>query len=75
MGTLRRKGAEQEIKGLGQRAKGMAQEVIGRVTDDESLRGRGELNQLGGQIRARAGEAGRKIGTALDRDRARRRRR
>ena len=73
MKSFRRKSAEQEVKGAGQKIKGVAQEVVARVTDDPDLRARGELNQVGGHIRSRAGEAGRKISEALDRERSRER--
>ena len=71
---IRRKSIQQEIKGLGQKAKGLAQEVVGRATRDENLRARGELNQVGGTVRSRIGEAGRKISNAIDRERSRSRR-
>ena len=74
MKSFRRKSAEQEIKGAGQKVKGVAQEIVGRVTDDGDMRARGELNQVGGHLRSRAGKAGRKISEAVDRDRSRRRR-
>lgn len=74
MATFRRKSTEQELKGVGQKLKGVGQEVVSRATDDEEMRARGELNQIGGHLRSRAGEAGRKISGALDRDRPRRRR-
>ena len=73
MGTFRRKSTEQEIKGKGQKIKGVAQEVVGRVTGDTDMRARGEMNQAGGHIRSRLGEAGRKVGEALDREKNRRR--
>ena len=73
MKTFRRKSAEQEIKGTGQKLKGVAQEIAGRATGDDDLRARGELNQVGGHLRSRAGEAGRKVGEAVDRERSRRR--
>jgi uncharacterized protein YjbJ (UPF0337 family) len=73
MKTFRRKSAEQEVKGVGQKLKGVAQEIAGRATDDADLRARGEANQVGGHLRSRAGEAGRKIGEAIDRERSRRR--
>ena len=68
MGTLRRKSTEQEIKGAGQKIKGMGQELVGRATGDERMRAKGEMNQVGGTLRSRAGEAGRKIGEAVDRE-------
>ena len=72
MKSFRRKSAEQEIKGTGQKVKGVAQEIVGRATDDSDMRARGELNQVGGHLRSRAGEAGRKISEAVDRERSRR---
>ena len=74
MSTFRRKSAEQELKGTGQKIKGVGQEIVGRVTGDEDMRARGEANQIGGHVRSRLGEAGRKISGALERDRSRRRR-
>jgi uncharacterized protein YjbJ (UPF0337 family) len=70
---IRRKSAEQEVKGVGQKAKGLVQEVAGRVSDNESLRARGELNQVGGTVRSKVGEAGRKISNAIDREKRSRR--
>ena len=64
--SIRRKSAEQELKGTGQKLKGVGQEVVGRVTGDDDMRASGELNQVGGHIRSRAGEAGRKLSDALD---------
>ena len=71
---IRKKSVEQEVKGLGQKAKGLAQEVVGRVTGNEKLRARGELNQVGGTVRSKVGEAGRKISNAIDREKSRSRR-
>jgi uncharacterized protein YjbJ (UPF0337 family) len=68
MASIRQKATEQEVKGIGQKIKGVAQEVAGRVTGDNDMRARGELNQAGGTIRSRAGEAVRKISTALDKE-------
>ena len=68
MSTFRRKSAAQEIKGTAQKIKGVGQEVVGRATGNSDLRARGELNQAGGHIRSRAGEAGRKISEAVDRE-------
>ena len=74
MPTFRRKATEQEIKGVGQKVKGVAQEIVGRVTGDRDIRARGEVNQVAGHVRSRAGEAARKIGTAVSREKNRRRR-
>ena len=74
MGTFRRKSTEQELKGTGQKLKGVAQEVVGRATGDEDMRARGEANQVGGHVRSRLGEAGRKISGAIERERDRKRR-
>ena len=73
MTTFRKKATEQEIKGVGQKIKGVAQEVVGRATGDNEMRARGELNQAGGHIRSRVGEAGRKISEAASRAKSRRR--
>ncbi len=73
MTSFRRKSTEQEIKGTVQKVKGVAQEIIGRATGDSDTRARGELNQVGGHLRSRAGEAGRKISEAVDRERSRKR--
>ena len=74
MGTFRKRSAEQEIKGTGQKIKGVGQEIAGRVTGDADLRAKGEANQVGGHVRSRVGEAGRKISDALDPEKPRRRR-
>ncbi len=71
--TFRKKATEQEVKGVGQKVKGVAQEVVGRVTGDSDMRARGELNQAGGHIRSRVGEAGRKISEAASREKSRKR--
>lgn len=67
MGTLRKKSAEQEIKGTAQKIKGVGQEIVGRATGDSSMRAKGEANQVAGHVRSRAGEAGRKMANAVDR--------
>ena len=71
--SIRRKSAEQEVKGIGQKAKGLGQDIVGRATGDADMRARGELNQVGGHVRSRAGEAGRKITEAVSREKNRRR--
>ena len=71
---IRRKSTEQEVKGIGQKAKGLGQEIVGRATGDGEMRARGELNQAGGHLRSRAGEAGRKISEAVSREKKNRRR-
>jgi uncharacterized protein YjbJ (UPF0337 family) len=75
MSTFRRKSAEQELRGTGQKIKGVGQEIVGRLTGDEDMRARGEANQIGGHVRSRLGEAGRKISGAIERERDRSRRR
>ena len=74
MPTFRRKAAEQEIKGVGQKVKGVVQEIAGRATGNNDLRAKGEVNQVAGHVRSRAGEAARKIGSALSREKSRSRR-
>ena len=74
MGTFRRKSAEQEVKGTGQKLKGVAQEIVGRATGDNDMRARGEASQVGGHVRSRLGEAGRKVGAAIERETKRNRR-
>jgi uncharacterized protein YjbJ (UPF0337 family) len=74
MATFRRKAAEQEAKGVGQKVKGVAQEVIGRATGDADMRARGEANQVAGHVRSRAGEAARKVSSAVNREKTRGRR-
>jgi uncharacterized protein YjbJ (UPF0337 family) len=66
MGTFRRKSTEQELKGTAQKVKGVGQEIVGRVTGNDDMRARGEANQVGGHVRSRVGEAGRKISEAMD---------
>jgi uncharacterized protein YjbJ (UPF0337 family) len=75
MSTFRRKSTEQELKGTGQKLKGVGQEIVGRATGDEEMRARGEANQVGGHVRSRVGEAGRKLGAAIDGNRSKTRRR
>ena len=47
----------------------------GRATGDDEMRARGEGNQIGGHVRSRLGEAGRKVSAAIERERDRKRRR
>ena len=68
MGTFRKKSAEQEIKGTAQKLKGVGQEIAGRATGNADLRAKGEANQVGGHVRSRVGEAGRKISDAIERE-------
>jgi uncharacterized protein YjbJ (UPF0337 family) len=75
MSTFRRKSAEQEVKGTAQKVKGVGQEIAGRALGDADMRARGETNQVAGHVRSRVGEAGRKLGSALDREKAKARRR
>jgi uncharacterized protein YjbJ (UPF0337 family) len=72
MRTFRRKSTEQEIKGTGQKLKGVGEEIVGRATGDQDLRARGEVDQVAGHVRSRLGEAGRKLSSAVDRERSRR---
>lgn len=74
MTTFRRKATEQEARGVGQKVKGVVQEIAGRATGNNDLRARGELNQVGGHLRSRAAEAGRKISKAVEREKTRGRR-
>ena len=74
MATFRRKAAEQEAKGIGQKVKGVAQEIAGRATGNSDLRARGEVNQVAGHVRSRAGEAARTISSAVNREKTRSRR-
>ena len=74
MTTFRRKATKQEVKGVAQKVKGVAQEIVGRASGDTDLRARGELNQVGGHLRSRAAEAGRKVSRAVEREKARGRR-
>ena len=75
MSTFRKKSAEQEIKGTAQKVKGVGQEIVGRATGNDRLRAKGEANQVGGHIRSRAGEAGRKVANAIERETGKTRRR
>jgi uncharacterized protein YjbJ (UPF0337 family) len=52
----------------------VAQEVAGRATGNREMRAKGEVNQVAGHVRSRAGEAARKIGTAVSREKTRGRR-
>ena len=69
--SIRRKSAEQELKGIGQKLKGVGQELLGRATGDSDMRARGELNQVAGHVRSRASEAARKISGAAERQKSR----
>ena len=73
MGTFRKKSAEQELKGTGQKIKGVGEEIVGRVTGDSDMRARGEMDQVGGHLRSRLGEAGRKLSSAVEREKRRKR--
>jgi uncharacterized protein YjbJ (UPF0337 family) len=75
MSTFRKKSAEQEIKGTAQKVKGVGQEIVGRATGNDRMRAKGEANQVGGHIRSRAGEAGRKVANAIERETGKTRRR
>ena len=68
MTMFKRKAGEQELKGVGQKVKGVAQEAVGRATGDDDMRARGEGNQVAGHVRSRVGEAGRKLANAGDPD-------
>jgi len=70
--SIRKKSAEQELKGTGQKLKGVGQEILGRATGDSDMRARGEVNQVAGHVRSRVGEAGRKISGAVEREKSRR---
>ena len=74
MATFRKKAAEEEVRGVGQKIKGVAQEVAGRATGNREMRAKGEANQVAGHVRSRAGEAARKISTAVSREKTRGRR-
>jgi uncharacterized protein YjbJ (UPF0337 family) len=71
---IRKKAAEEQVRGAAQKVKGVAQEIVGRATGNENLRARGELNQVGGTVRNRIGEASRKVANAIDREKNRSRR-
>ena len=66
MDKFKKEATEQELKGIGQQIKGKVQEGAGKLTGDEDLEATGNLNQAGGKIREKAGEAGRKVADALD---------
>ena len=68
MDKLRKESTEQEIKGIGQQVKGKIQEGVGKLTNDPDLEADGNLNQAGGRVREKLGEAGRKTADALDPD-------
>lgn len=72
MDKLRKESAEQEIKGIGQQIKGKVQEGAGKLTGDADLEADGNLNQAGGRVREKLGEAGRKTADALDPDKSKR---
>jgi uncharacterized protein YjbJ (UPF0337 family) len=68
---LRNESAEQELKGVGQQIKGKVQEGAGKLTGNEDLEAEGHLNQAGGKVREKLGEAGRNVADALDPDKDR----
>ena len=68
---LRNESAEQELKGIGQQVKGKVQEGAGKLTGNEDLEAEGHLNQAGGKVSEKVGEAGRNVADALDPDRDR----
>jgi uncharacterized protein YjbJ (UPF0337 family) len=68
MDKLRTESAKQGLKGFGQQVKGKVQETVGRATGDADLEAEGNLNQVGGRIREKAGEAGTKVADTLDPD-------
>ena len=63
---LRKKSAEQELKGIGQQVKGKIQEGAGKLTGDADTEATGHLNQAGGKVREKLGEAGRNAADAID---------
>ena len=65
---LREESAEQEVKGIGQQIKGKVQEGAGKLTGNEDLEADGHLNQAGGRVREKMGEAGRNVADTLDPD-------
>ena len=69
--SIRKKSAEQELKGTGQKLKGVGQEIIGRATGDSDMRARGEANQVAGHVRSRVAEVVRKISGAAEREKTR----
>jgi uncharacterized protein YjbJ (UPF0337 family) len=66
---LRDESSEQELKGIGQQVKGKVQEGAGKLTGNEDLEAEGNLNQAGGKVREKVGEAGRNVADTLDPDR------
>jgi uncharacterized protein YjbJ (UPF0337 family) len=74
MRRFRGKATEEEVKGVGQKVKGVAQEIAGVATGDASMRARGEVNQVAGPCPEPRGEAARKIGNAVSREKNRSRR-
>ena len=68
---IRKESAEQELKGIGQQVKGKVQEGAGKLTGNEDMEAEGNLNQAGGRVREKLGEAGQDVADALDPDRDR----
>jgi uncharacterized protein YjbJ (UPF0337 family) len=69
---IRKESGEQEVKGIGQQVKGKVQEGAGKLTGNEDMEAEGNLNQAGGRVREKLGEAGQDVADALDPDRDRR---
>jgi uncharacterized protein YjbJ (UPF0337 family) len=70
--NLRKDSAEQELKGVGQQVKGKIQEGVGKLTGNEDMEADGHLNQAGGKIREKVGEAGQDVADVIDRNRDKR---
>ena len=68
MDKLKKDATEEELKGIGQQVKGKIQEGAGKLTGNEDLEVKGNLNQAAGKVREKAGEVGRKVADALEPD-------
>jgi uncharacterized protein YjbJ (UPF0337 family) len=71
MDKLKKEATEQELKGLGQQIKGKVQEGAGKLTGNDDLEAKGDLNQVGGKVREKLGETGRRVANAIDNDKDR----
>lgn len=54
-----------ELQGRLERMKGRARQAAGDLTDNERMRERGEVEELGGAVREGAGKVRRKAGEAV----------
>jgi len=67
MDETRRKAMDEQIKGKFEQGKGKIKETVGKVTGDEDLEAEGQVDQVEGTIRDKAGKAVHGAADTLDR--------